>query len=348
MDRVVVIGGAGFIGRAVTRRLVENGYAVTVVSRSAGSGAKLAGVQYCRGGVADAGSMMNIIAGAKYVYDLSMSLGTTWADYERDYVGGARNVAAACLKHGVLRLIYTSSISALYLGSGQPVTEAMGHDSQPLSRGFYGRGKIEAERVFMTLHAEKKLPVVITRPGVVLGPGGMLVHGALGEQVSDLFILGFGPGTYPLPCVLAEDVAQALVAARDVPGIDGMAFNLAGDVRPTAREYVEELRSRTLRNYRFIPRPVWKIGMVDRFKWGLKLLIRKRDNVCEPYRDYKSLTMSSYLDCSLAKQKLGWNPISDRQEFFRQVIDCHLKPFHSGDVRLRHLRAEAATGYSGR
>lgn len=134
--------------------------------------------------------------------------------------------------------------------------------------------------------------------------------------------------------MLVGDVADALFAAKDAPGVDGMAFNLAGDVRPTAKEYIEELRLRTLRNYRFIPRPVWKIGMADRFRWAIKALIRKPDNVCEPYRDYKSLTMSSSLDCSLAKQKLGWKPLSDREEFFRQVIDCNLKPIHPGDLRL--------------
>ena len=65
VDRVVVIGGAGFIGRAITRRLAEAGYAVTVVSRSAGAGATFLGVQYCRGEVANAARMKEIIAGAK-------------------------------------------------------------------------------------------------------------------------------------------------------------------------------------------------------------------------------------------------------------------------------------------
>ena len=273
-----------------------------------------------------------------------MSLSTKWEDYERDYIGGTRNVATACLEHGVTRLIYTSSISALYLGTGQSVDERMGHDSQRLKRGFYGRGKIEAERVLMDLHATKKLPVVITRPAVVVGPGGALVHGALGDPVSELFMLGFGSGNHPLPWVLVGDVADALFSAKDVPGIEGISFNLAGDVRPTANEYFEELRRRTRRNYRFIPRPVWKIGLSDRFRWALKLLIRKPDNVCEPYRDYKSLQMSSSLDCSLAKQKLGWQPVADREEFYRQVIDSHLKPIHSGDLRLLGARARDAAG----
>lgn len=340
MDKVVVIGGGGFIGRALVRRLVDAGYAVTVVSRSSKSTS--GPVEYLKGEVADAARMLEIIKGARYVYDLSMSLGTKWSDYERDYIGGARNVATACLEHGVERLLYTSSISALYLGSGRKTDERDGYDPYPEKRGFYGRGKIEAERVLLDFHKTRKLNVVIFRPGIVLGPGGMLAHGALGDIVSDIFIQGFGSGTHPLPCVLVDDVADAMFTARNTPGIEGMSFNLAGDVRPTAREYIEQLRRFTGRNFQYIPRSVLKIGAIDRFKWLIKLLVRKADNVCEPYRDYKSLTMSSFLDCTLAKEKLNWRPVSDREEFFRQAIGVHVKPLPEGDLRLRKLNPASA------
>lgn len=334
MEKVVIIGGAGFIGRALTSLFVDAGYAVTVVSRSAGKRASSAGMQYASGEVADAKRMLDIIEGATYVCDLSMSLGSTWADYERDYIGGARNVGTACVKHGVKRLLYTSSISALYLGTGRPVTESDGHDPKPSQRGFYGRGKAEAERALMQLHASEKLPVVIFRPGVVLGPGGMAVHGALGDIMSEICIMGFGPGTHPLPCVLVDDVANAIFTARDVPGIDGTTFNLAGDVRPTAAEFVEELRIRTKRNFRFYPRSIWKVALAEYTRWALKAIMRKPGNVLGSSRDTKSMSMSSFLDCSRAKQLLSWKPVTDRDEFFRQAIDIHIPPFHPGDLRL--------------
>lgn len=333
-DKVVVIGGAGFIGRALTSLFVDAGYLVTVVSRSSGTRAGSPGLQYASGEVADAPRMLEIIEGATYVCDLSMSMGLTWEDYERDYIGGARNVGNACLKHGVKRLLYTSSISALYLGSGRRVTEEDGHDPEPLQRGFYGRGKIEAERVLMQLHASGKLPVVIFRPGIVLGSGGMLVHGALGDAMSETSILGFGPGTYPLPCVMVEDVARAIFTARDVPGLDGTTFNLAGDVRPTAAEFVDQIRLRTRRNFRFYPRSTWRIGLAERSRWFLKAMMRKPGNVLAMSRDLQSTTMSSFLDCSRAKQLLGWKPLADRDEFFRRTIDVHLAPIHPGDLRL--------------
>jgi nucleoside-diphosphate-sugar epimerase len=157
-------------------------------------------------------------------------------------------------------------------------------------------------------------------------------------------VLGFGPGTYPLPCVLAEDVASALLLAKDAPNIEGLAFNLAGDVQPTAAEYVEEIRLRTRRNFRFVPRSVWSIGFGEYLRWLIKAVARKPGNVSAPYRDVQSVSMSSNLDCSLAKRVLGWAPVSDRAEFFHQAIDVHLQSIPAGDIRLpaAEWRAEIA------
>ena len=334
MDRVVVIGGAGFIGRVLTALLVRSGHDVSVVSRSVGSRVEEPGIRYSRGESSDANRMTELIEGAACVYDLSMSLGDKWEDYERDYIGGTRNIARACLKHGVSRLIYTSSTSALYLGSGKRFDESDGYDSQPLKRGFYSRGKIEAERVLMQMHAAEKLPAVIVRPAIVLGLGGALVHGAFGDIVSEVRILGVGSGKHPLPCVLVNDVAEALFRAKDANGIEGMAFNLAGDVRPTALEYVEELRRRAKRNFRYYPRSIWNIALVENLRWVGKAVGRKPGNVCLSMREIRSGTMCSFIDCSLAKRVLGWKPVSDREEFFHKAIDPHIPPFHPTDLRL--------------
>jgi len=334
-DNVVVIGGAGFIGGYVTARLRASGAAVTVVSRSAGRRrGDDPGVVYRDGDVTDAARMSELVAGASAVYDLSMGGGATWEAVERLAVGGARNVARACLEHGVRRLVYVSSVSALNLGGKGTIDEKTPNDGNSPSRGLYSRGKSMAERALLEMHAAEALPVVILRPGVVLGRGGQLIHGAFGEQASDTCVLGWGPGTYPLPCVLADDVAGALVAAGTAPGVDGLTFNLAGDVRPTAAELVAEVRRRSKRNFRFFPRRVAGLQGGELLRWGVKRLANKPGNVLQPGGDVKSMTMSAQLDCSLARRLLGWEPCADRDEFFRQAIDPHLKPIPAGDLRL--------------
>jgi nucleoside-diphosphate-sugar epimerase len=187
------------------------------------------------------------------------------------------------------------------------------------------------------MYRSEKLPVVILRPAIVLGQGGMLAHGALGLSVSDTCILGWGSGHNPLPCVLARDVASALVLAKDAPDIDGLSFNLAGDIRPTAREFVQILRERTRRNFRFYPRHVWMMAATEYLIWMVKTLVHKADNNPIAYRDLCSLTMASDLDCSAAKKLLGWQPETDREAFLREAVDSHLEPFHPGDLRMALL-----------
>jgi nucleoside-diphosphate-sugar epimerase len=340
-DNVVVIGGAGFIGARLTQFLLDQGNNVVVTSRSAGKKqSDNPRLTYRSAGISDTAELSELIDGANIVYDLASSFGATWEEHRREAVDGPINVARACLKHGVRRLIYTSSTSALFLAGNRTITEEAGHDSKPETRTGYSRGKIEAEIALMKLHATGKLPLVICRPAVVLGRGGMLVHGAFGDvpSGSDVCILGFGSGKTPLPCVLVDDVARALLLAKDAPGIDGMAFNLAGDVRPSVRQYVQWIREATHRNFRFYSRPVWFLQAGELARWGLKALARKPNNKLGPLRELGSATMSAPLDCSLAKRLLGWKPVSDENEFRKEALLSNIPPLPPGDIRLEPRR----------
>lgn len=334
--KVVIFGGAGFIGSTLSSLLLEAGHHVVAVSRSAGE--RTSGHQrlkFLPASVSDPAKVRDAVAGADVVFDLSMPFGALdWESWKSEVVDSAVHVAEACLAHGVRRLIYTSSISAIYLGGSATVTEQDGCDAKPASRGFYGRAKLEAEKALLALHRTRGLPVVIHRPGIVLGPGGRLVHGAFGDAVNDVCVLGYGSGRHPLPCVLALDVAQALFLSITALGIEGMTFNLAGDVRPTAAEYLRRIAAATHRPFRFIARPVWRIQTRELFIYFVKYVVRRGRVSFPPLRDFSSLAMSAPLDCSLAKKTLNWKPCADREEFFRQALLPHVMPLAEGDLRL--------------
>ena len=335
-ERVVVIGGAGFIGKRLTALLANQGCHVIVVSRTAGTReSSNPRVEYRSGAITDRAQMSQLLAGASVVYDLAMPVGAVWEDWERGVIAGGLNVAEACLENHVRRLIYTSSTAALFLGKSGTATEAtLGNEASRQDRGDYCKAKSIVENKLLEMHRTRNLPVVITRPAVVMGPGGFMVHSALGDRVGDLCLLGYGRGKAPLPCVLVDDVAQALLLAKDAPGIEGLTFNLAGDVRPTASEFVSELRQRTRRNFRFYPRSMSGICAGEFGRYVIKKAVKKPDNRMVPFRDLRSGTFATQLDCSLAKQKLGWRPVADREEFYRQAVDVFVRPILPGDVRL--------------
>jgi nucleoside-diphosphate-sugar epimerase len=330
---VAVIGGRGFIGRCLVAKLIEGGAEVRVISRQAGDRGSRA--TEIRADVAHAGEIRAALAGASEVYYLATGGGDRWSDFERDIVQGAKNVAEACLEHGARRLYYASSIAALYLGGKGRVEESCGTDPKPLSRAHYSRAKATAEKALLELHRTRGLPVVLFRPGVVMGPLGPLTHSGIGYWPSDIWCLGWGRGRHPLPFVLVEDVAEALHLAARAPGIEGQAFNLVGDVRPNAEEFVQILAERSMRRYRFYPQSLWKLQAFEIGKWLIKKAARKPENPFPSFRDLKSRSLRAPIDCSAAKSILGWKPCSDREFFLRSSIDSNLHPAAPGDLRLR-------------
>jgi nucleoside-diphosphate-sugar epimerase len=210
----------------------------------------------------------------------------------------------------------------------------MGVDDKGVARGMYSRAKICAERVLQQMRVDSNLPVVIVRPGIVVGRGGILNHSGIGFWPSDTCCVGWGRGGTPLPFVLVDDVAQAIISALDTPGIEGMCFNLAGDVQMSAQEFVKLLSERSFRTFRFYPQSLWKLQLVEVGKWLLKRLARKRDNVFPSYRDLKSRAFRSRIDTKAAKHVLKWHPNQDVQEFIAEAIDSHITPLQPGDLRL--------------
>ncbi|HWE22897.1 MAG TPA: NAD-dependent epimerase/dehydratase family protein [Myxococcales bacterium] len=334
-ESVLVIGGTGFIGAPLVAQLIEQGCDVKVISRRSGK-RKTDGVRYLQGDVTDIESARRAVDGASIVYDLSAGTGLSWDEYERTIVGAARNVAQVCLEHGVRRLIYTSTIAALELSARSIRDESAGTDPKPHLRNWYARSKIYAEHHLMERHRQCGLPVVIFRPGMVVGQGNIykLAHPGIGDWLSPTYCEVPGGSDTPLPFVLVEDVANALVLAKNAPGIEGCTFNLVGDARVSAAEYIDLLRQRTLRNFRMRSKPLLQIQLFRSLVWLSKALFRRRDNEWMSYHELKSAPKKTWLDCSAAKRLLGWHPVMDRNEFVRKAIDCHVPTPKPGDLRL--------------
>ena len=333
-DCVLVIGGSGFIGRGLVSQLLERGCDVHAMSRQKRK-SDGGGITWHEGDVTDRQSVFAACDGVDVVYDLSMAHGESWNDYVKSFVQGAENVAEVVLERGIRRLIYTSTIAGLHLARVGSITEEDGADPKPELRSYYGRAKIMAEKSLNRLHQERGLPVVIFRPGIVVGVGNTLSNPAIGVWVSPTCLTVVGNGRTPLPMVLIEDVAQALVLAKDAPGVDGRTFNLAGDVRPSAMEYCEIAAERSKRNFRVAPSSPLAIQAFHTVVFLGKLALGCKNNVRQgSWHELKHAQMRTSLDCSAAKKLLGWRPVADRDEFVRRAIDCHLRPLHPSDLRL--------------
>jgi nucleoside-diphosphate-sugar epimerase len=323
-DIVVILGGAGFIGRHLVETLRGKVAEIRAVSRKAW-GADQPGVRYLQGDVTNAARMSEIIAGATAVYHLTI---------EGSWTAGATNVAEACVRHRVRRLIFASTSDALFLGRRGTIYETDPTDPRPDLRNEYSAGKAASEKLLLQYRAKHGLGVVIVRPCVVVGRGGTLAHGGIGRWKSPTTLVGWGDGRNKMPFVLVQDVADAMALALDAPDIEGKAFNLAGDVFLSAREYAGLAAERTRRNIRFVPSNLRAMALQIQFKAFIKRLVTGKWSDYSRYHDMVSSAMITAIDNSQSKQLLGWKPNANLEVFIREAIDPHAEAFRPGDHRL--------------
>jgi nucleoside-diphosphate-sugar epimerase len=141
-----------------------------------------------------------------------------------------------------------------------------------------------------------------------------------------------GSGKNPQPFILVQDVAKAMALAIDTPGIEGKAFNLAGDVFLSSSEYVRLIAESSKRNFRYYPQNLFLLWLKCFLTSTIKQIVG-RDSERQSYRDILSSSKRSFIDCSFAKQILGWKPNDNLNLFKTEAIDSYFN-IQPGDLRL--------------
>ncbi len=171
MNRVLVTGGGGFIGLALTRALCSQGMEVRVLSRHHSPAAELAGAISIRGDIRDLDTVNRAAKGCSTVYHVAAKAGI-WGAFQEYYsinVLGTLNVIAACRKQGVARCVYTSTPSVVFDGhSLEGVDESVPYAEKP--QCHYAVSKIIAEQQVLKADCAAIRTTAI-RPHLVWGPG---------------------------------------------------------------------------------------------------------------------------------------------------------------------------------
>ena len=317
----VVLGGSGFLGRHIIKAFVQQGMNVAAVSRSSIDQDEDEHVRFLQGDILDGEGLLRLTEGAGLVINataLEPAYGR--ADCEQRSQAMIANLIAAG-RQGA-RLVHLSSLDALYLGDKDDlITGRASADPYDWQRDRHARAKGLEEIALLTAYEEGLLSVSILRPGIVVGEGGTPYPAAVGQFVNFRHCLGWNRGLNPLPFVLAEDVAAAVTAAATRNGALGHCFNLVGDVRLSAREYVAALGHALQRPFQFHPRsPDW-LYLSERLKTG-----SRRHDRAGPFcsrRELASRGMTASFDCADAKAALAWSPVADRETFLARGLAIH-------------------------
>lgn len=321
---VLVIGGTGFIGQRLVQQLLSAGRPVRLMSR------RLGGVRFdldnpllevIEGSIQNDADTARAVDGVDHVVHLARATVKSWQEFYDQDVLATRRVAEHCLRRGVQRLIYTGTIASYYLGAGAgTITECTPLDPRIKRRDAYARAKALSEEILLDMHHRQNLPVVILRPGIVIGSGGTACHWGVGMWSGYGVCQLWGDGRNKLPFVLVDDTVEALVAAMDVPEIEGEVFNLVGDPCLSAREFLHELERHAGIRLQIQPTPIWRYYAVDLFKWLVKVAVRHPNRPRPSYRNWETRTAKALFDCTKAKTVLDWKPCSDRSELIARGI----------------------------
>jgi dihydroflavonol-4-reductase len=184
MARVFVTGASGFIGGALTTRLLERGDQVVGLARSDEAAQKVAarGAEVARGNLLDEDSVATGMAGCEVAYHVAGMNSHCPSDPDmllRVNVGGAASAVRAAARAGIGRMVYTSSAAALGEPAGTIGVEDCTHRGSYLS--LYDRSKHEGEQAVFAAAAETGVEVVAVNPSSVQGPprtsgnGGIII-----------------------------------------------------------------------------------------------------------------------------------------------------------------------------
>lgn len=239
---VLVIGGLGFIGINLTRKLVALGAVPTVLSRSRGdhptaelAALEQAGVTIVIGDVRDAGVVVPSVSAQRLIFNLSGQSGAVksmedpWTDLDVNLRGNLVLLEALRAHNRDAKVVFAGS----RLQYGHATTVPVPEDALPTPLCLHAIHKSVVEdylRLYGQLFGIRHVTARITNPYGPGQPAGRTGYGVINRMIhlalTDQAIPVYGDGAQLRDYVHVVDVVGALVAMAESPKADGQAFNV--------------------------------------------------------------------------------------------------------------------------
>lgn len=278
--RILVTGGAGFLGSALANALAKQGHEVLVLDDlSAGDHTRLdSRVFFNRGAITDRPKLWTLLQGVQCVYHLAARVLVAESIlYPREYndvnVGGTVALLEAMRDVGVPRLVFASSGAIYGVQTQQPVSETM----PPNPRSPYAVSKLSAEYYVHTIGSLWGTMTVALRIFNAYGPGqpilpshSPVVSRFLYQALGGGSLVIFGNGEQTRDFVHVDDVVRALIAALTADNVARRTINIGSGEESSISLVAEQVLALTDSSSNIIYSPV-ESGGVMRMQANLTL-----------------------------------------------------------------------------
>ena len=259
MQKVLITGGAGFIGSHLANELYQRGALVRVLDDlSSGDPAALRQrVALSRGDVRDVPRLWSLLQGIDIVYHLAARVSVPASVlYPREYndvnVGGTVALLEACRDVGTVKRVILGSSATVYGNQlAQPVNEMM----VPLPAVPYAVSKLAAEQYLFTIGRNSGFETVALRIFNAYGRGQPVppTHAPVVPQFARQIlgrgsVLVNGDGTQTRDFVYIDDVIDALRSAGEAAGVDGQVINIGSGEEITINDLIAQIAAITRRD----------------------------------------------------------------------------------------------------
>lgn len=317
--RVLITGGAGFIGSHLTDRLISDGHDVTVLDNletgrieNLAEASTSGRLTFIEGSVLDAEMVEKLAAETDFIYHLAAAVGV-FNILERPLASlmtnlrGTEIVLDAALKYS--RPILVASSSEVY---GKNTSDSLHEDdnrilgSPLMIRWSYSQAKAIDETLAYAYWEEKKLPTRIVRFFNTVGPRqlgayGMVVPRFVAAALDNEEITIYGDGTQTRCFGHVADIVDALISVTNSEKTIGTVVNIGNDeeisINDLAKKIIEMTDSKSKIVY---------LSYADAYKSGFEDMERRVPNI----QRIKKLT--------------GWAPTRNLETIIRDVAD-HLR-----------------------
>ncbi|MGD9873342.1 MAG: NAD-dependent epimerase/dehydratase family protein [Kiritimatiellia bacterium] len=320
--RILVTGGTGFTGKALVRRLLNDGHSVIAMDYKEGIKTQELrdwGAEVVIGSVTDREVVKKCMKGVDVVQHVAAAfreMNVPESYYDEVNVGGTRICLEEAMTAGVKKFIYCSTCGVHGNVKNPPTDEA--HNIAPAD--YYQQTKYNAEPVVKSFH-EKGLPCVILRPSAIYGPGDPERFFMIYRRAAKGVFPMFGGGKTLYHPVYIDNLVDAMVLAMAPGKGDGKVYLIADAEYIPIEDLVKRIGKAMGIDVKIKHYPVWPLVVAGHVC----------EKVCKPFKIAPPIfprrvdwyRQNRAFDISAARRDLGYDPKVGLDEGLKRTYEWY-------------------------